>query len=523
MYSKLFLVKNIFHSALVGLLFMLTTLAIPLFASDEADVPPYQWGDAGVRECMIETSNRWHSHNATPMPASEISTHGPRVPAFPGAEGFGAWSFGGRGGELYRVTNLNDSGPGSLREAAEAKGSRIIIFDVSGTIELESPIRIYNPYATFAGQTAPGDGITVKGGLFYIGTYDVILRHMRFRHGVDPDQEPYSSNVNQWTLRVGGGNHVILDHVTISWGMDGNLGVTRMDNVTVQNSVLAKPLWNSVHFKGIRGYGALVRGRHGARYSFLRNIWANNRARVPRPGNYLSHTEDPDGLLVDFRNNVIYMGIGANYDEDSITKYNFVNNYFLTDWRLIDRSTYTQAYMSGNFHVNPERMQNQWLMIDAGDNVNRNYHEQSKPFDVGMVTTLSAEKAWEQVISGAGAWIRDDHDNYVVQEIKNHRLKENKSRDEQYHLPDWWKVGAIDNQIEVGGLPDLKTVTIPEWIDTNRNGLPDWWERARGLDSDNPEIANIDSNGNGYTNIEDYFNDLDAVAITHAIVGFSSR
>ncbi len=129
----------------------------------QADIPPLQWCEPGARENMLETANRWNSYETTPLPSQDIATHGPRVPAFPGAEGFGAWSFGGRGGQLYRVTNLNDSGPGSLREAAEAEGPRIIIFDVSGTIEHETPIRVYHPYATFAGQTAPDDGITVAG------------------------------------------------------------------------------------------------------------------------------------------------------------------------------------------------------------------------------------------------------------------------------------------------------------------------------------------------------------------------
>ncbi len=517
--------SNSFCSAktLLLILFLIYGVA-PLFSAPGAmpspDIPPALWGEPGARECMIATKNRWHSSDATPLPSSGFSTHGPRVPAFPGAEGFGAWSFGGRGGKLYRVTNLNDSGPGSLREAAEAEGPRIIIFDVSGTIKLESPIRVYHPYATFAGQTAPGDGITVAGQLFYIGTYDVILRHMRFRHGADREQERNPGNVNEWTLRVGGGNHVILDHVTVTWGMDGNLGVTRSDNTTVQNSVLAKPLWDSVHFKGTRGYGALVRGRHGAKYSLLANIWANNRARVPRPGNYLSHKEDPVGLLMDFRNNIVYMGIGANYDDDTITRYNFINNYFLTDWRLIDRSSQTRAHLAGNFHVAHSKMEDQWLMIDAGENVRREYHEQTEPFDVGPVATLAAEEAWEQVMARAGAWIRDDHDTYVIQEIRNYQLKEIEGKEETFALPDWWQPGAIDFQDEVGGLPELHSVTMPDWIDTNRNGIPDWWEQARGLDSNNPYIASIDSNGNGYTNIEDYFNDMDAIAITHKMAGF---
>lgn len=488
-----------------------------------SDIPPANWGEPGLRECMLETRNRWHSRQETPLPPESFSTHGPRVPAFPGAEGFGAYSFGGRGGQLIRVTNLNDSGPGSLREAAEADGPRIIIFDVSGTIQLASPVIVNNPYVTFAGQTAPGDGITVAGQLFFISTYDVILRHMRFRHGADRQQERNPQNVNEWTLRAGGGNHVILDHVTVSWGMDGNLGVTRMDNVTVQNSILAKPLWDSVHFKGVRGYGALVRGRHGARYSFLRNVWANHRARVPRPGNYLGHDVDPDGLLVDFRNNVVYMGIGTNYDDDTITRYNFVNNYYLTDWRLIDRSSHTQAFLDGNFHVEPSRFEDQWLMIDAGDNVRREYHEQSAPFKSGPVTTLSADETWDRVTKTAGSWIRDDHDVYVIQEMINYHLREIDGQQEAYTLPDWWKTGRIDFQDEVGGLPELRSVTMPEWIDSNRNGLPDWWELEQGLDASNPDIANIDSNGNGYTNIEDYVNDMEAVAVTRSLAAFKSK
>lgn len=477
--------------------------------------PPLQWGEEGARECMIETADRWHRYEDTPMPSSDISTHGPPVPAFPGAEGFGANAFGGRGGEIYRVTNLNDSGPGSLREAAEAEEPRLIIFDVSGTIELDSPIRVYNPYMTIAGQTAPGDGITVANRQFDVRTYDVIIRHLRFRHGNDGEYHG-----DEWMLRIRGGNHVILDHVTVTWGVDGNLGVTHMDNATVQHSMLAKPLWNSIHPKGTRGYGALVRGRHGASYSFIRNLWTNNRTRVPRPGNYLNHEEDPDGLLVDFRNNVVFQGIGTNYDEESITRYNFINNYFLTDWHLIDESTQTQSYLSGNFHMQ-SKPKEQWDLIDAGENVDRTYHEQQQPFEAGDVTTLSSEEAWQQVMENAGAWIRDEHDINVIREVRNYYRSEIGGGSEQYDLPDYWKTGPIDDQAEVGGLPDLENQKMPEWIDSNRNGIPDWWEQAQGLDSSNPDIAHEDSNGNGYTHIEEYINDLKAIRITHMMAGFS--
>ncbi len=487
-----------------------------------ADIPPAGWGEAGVRECMIETEQRWPHYKPElerPSPDPEYSTHGPTVPAFPGAEGFGAYSFGGRGGDVLRVTNLDDSGPGSLRAAVEAEGPRIVIFDVGGTIKLEEPIHVGNPYLTIAGQTAPGDGITVAGCMFHVYTYDVIIRHMRFRLG-DYRGEVADPHWHDWTFFLNSANHAILDHVTITWGVSGNLVVQRNDNVTVQNSMLAKPLTDSYHRKGSRGYGALVRGRHGARYSFLRNLWANNRARVPRPGNYLSREDDPDGLLVDFRNNVVYQGVGANYDTDSVTYYNFVNNYCLTNWRLIERSPYTRGYFAGNY-IRGAEVEDQWSLLDPGDEVVREEHEQAEPFEIGDVATLTAKQAWSLVIAKAGAWIRDEHDANVIKEACNYHSVEIKGDEAEHSLPEWWTEGYIDTQDEVGGLPELASTAMPDWIDSNRNGLPDWWEQAQGLDSSDPDIAKKDSNGNGYTNIEDYINDLDAIRITHEMAGFS--
>lgn len=483
---------------------------LTLTTAAATEIPPLKWGEAGLRECMLATRDRWNSFEETPLPDAAISTHGPRVPAFPGAEGFGAHAFGGRGGQVLRVTNLNDSGPGSLREAAEAEGPRIVIFDVGGTIELDEPIRVYHPYLTLAGQTAPGEGITVAGRIFDVRTYDVIVRHMRFRHGQYHD-------LDDWTFRIRGGTHVIADHLTVTWGIDGNVGVTHMDYATVQNSVLAKPLWDSIHPKGVRGYGALVRGRHGAKYSFLGNLWANHRWRVPRPGNYISHEQDPHGLLVDFRNNVVFGGRGANYDEDTITHYNFVNNYNLTDWRLIEHSPFAKGHFAGNYEAGTE-VADQWSLVNAGSAVERATHEQARPFEAGEVTTRSAPEAWERVIALAGAWRRDTHDELVIQEVINYHRTAIEGREAPYELPAWWTEGAIDHQDEVGGLPRLPEARIPAWVDTNRNGIPDWWEKEHGLDASDPEIAQKDSNGNGYTNIEDYINDLDAIRTTHALV-----
>ena len=485
-----------------------------------AEIPPTQWGEVGRRACMLETEARWPHYKPgleRPAPVAAYSTHGPLVPAFPGAEGFGAYAFGGRGGKVLRVTNLKDKGPGSFRAAVESEGPRIVIFDVSGIIRLETPIHVANPYLTIAGQTAPGDGVTVAGQMFHVYTFDVIIRHIRFRLG-NYRGEVAEPHWHDWAFFLNSANHVILDHVAISWGVSGNLVVQRNDNVTIQNCILAKPLTNSYHAKGTRGYGALVRGRHGARYSFLRNLWANHRARVPRPGNYLSHQDDPDGLLMDFRNNVIYQGIGANYDTDSITRYNFVNNYCLTPWRLIERSPFTRGYLAGNVEAGRETA-DQWKLLLPGNDVRREYHEQDSPFESGDVTTVTAEAAWEQVMATAGPWLRDAHDANVVREARNyHAVTVQGATEAPYPLPDWWTEGGIDCQEEVGGLPECVSVMMPEAIDANRSGIPDWWEAANGLDSKDSDIANKDSNGNGYTNIEDYINDLEAIRITHDLI-----
>ena len=476
------------------------------------DIPPNEWGVEGAREDMLETAHRWNADDGTPMPASAISTTGPEVPAFPGAQGFGANAFGGRGGELYRVTNLNDSGPGSLREAAEAHGPRIIIFDISGTIELEEPIEVTHPYMTIAGQTAPGEGVTVANHRFDVRTYDVIIRHMTFRHGSDG-----SYHNDDWTLRIRFGTHIILDHVTVSWGVDGNLGVTEMDQATVQNSFIAKPLWNAEHPKGERGYGTLVRGSEGAQYSFIGNLWTNHRSRMPRPGNYTSHDEDPEGLLMDFRNNVIYQGQGYNHDDDTVTKYNFINNYFLTDYEFEDTSDYTEGFLDGNILVG-SKPEDQWgALMNISFFRDRQDHEVFEPFETGQVTTLSAEEALEFAFEHAGA-PRDQHDRYAIQEAKNYYLTEIEGQEEEYDLPQWWTKDDIDHQDEVGGLPEVESKTIPKWIDSNRNGIPDWWEQQHGLDSSNPGIANEDRNGDGYTNIEEYINDMEAIEKTHELI-----
>ena len=181
------------------------------------------------------------------------------APAFPEAEGFGAQSIGGRGGKVIFVTNLHDSGPGSLREAVETDGPRTVIFSVSGTVALKSSIVIKKPYITIAGQTAPGDGICLRNHSLVIAADHVIVRHIRCRPGDNAGAESDS-------LSVSSGRDIIVDHCSASWSVDETLSASsrgRLGNVTVQWCIISESLHDSIHHKGPHGYGSLIRGSFG--------------------------------------------------------------------------------------------------------------------------------------------------------------------------------------------------------------------------------------------------------------------
>jgi len=410
--------------------------------------------------------------------------------AFPGAEGFGQWSEGGRGGDVYIVTNLNDSGAGSLRQAINASGPRTVVFEVSGTISLNSPLYISNPRITIAGQTAPGDGICLKNHGLVVNANNVIVRHIRSRLG-DNDGDV------QDAMSVTGGNNIILDHVSASWGVDEVLSVgDNASNVTVQWSIISEGLRNSIHPKGAHSYGALVRGHEGAGVSYHHNVFAHNEGRNPRPGNYLSHTEDPEGLLFDFRNNVVYNWggtvAGYNDDTDSVSKYNFINNYYKagpdSDGSLAFRQRiddYCRAYFAGNA-MNGSVPGDPWSLVtgQTGGSL-----KLGSALAVAPVTTESATDAYDSVLASAGASKpRDSVDERIVRQIRN----------------GWGSI--IDDEADVGGWPTLNS-TAPS-TDTDRDGMPDYWETTRGLDLNNAAHRNRDRLEDGYTNLEEYINDM---------------
>jgi hypothetical protein len=421
------------------------------------------------------------------------------LPAFPGAEGFGMYSLGGRGGTIYEVTDLNDysSSPpaGSLRAAVEASGPRIVVFRVSGTIALVKTLKISNPYITIAGQTAPGDGICLKDYNFRIEANDVIIRYMRFRLG---------DNItgNEWdTVTIYKGQNIILDHLSASWSVDEVLSTDcetghYAGNLTVQWCMITESLNCSIHPKGCHGYGSLIRGGNNNKYSFHHNLYAHNNGRNPRPGNYNNYTTDPCGLIFDFRNNVVYnyggSKAGNNEDTTSVTRMNFIGNYYKrgTDstgnYAFSEKCKYDRAYFSSNW-MNTGYPADPWSLVNFyfGE-PNITAYKLSSPVPVEPVTTDNAVTAYSLVLADAGASfpVRDSVDERIVNDVINGTG----------HI--------IDDEDEVGGWPMLNSLPAP--TDSDHDGMPDLWETSHGL---NPNDAN-DRNGHNldpdYTNLEVY-------------------
>jgi pectate lyase len=417
------------------------------------------------------------------------------VVAFPGAEGFGAQSLGGRGGRVIRVTNLNDSGPGSLRAAATASGPRTVVFRTGGTITLGKTIKISNPNITIAGQTAPGGGITLTNhpsntkSSLHIRTHDVVLRYIRVR----PGPSSSSSDVLRGIGISEDAHDVIVDHCSISWGVDTNL--TTWDtahDITVQWSIVSEALNNSVHPEGPHSKGFGIGGDGGSyNISVHHNLFAHNDHRNPQVSN--------DGS-VDLVNNVIYnYGTKAisSSDIDDRVELNVVGNYVKPgpDSNVgrhgLELKSYTglgfRVFASGN--ISPQRPTlgdpNAEFLAPA----DRSYLVPTPAFAAPSTRTTSAFQAYQEVLAGAGTTIpmRDSVDARVINEVVHGGGR------------------IIDHPSQVGGWPYLARGIPPR--DLDRDGMPNKWERFRGL---NPRRRNggRDRNGDGYTNIEEYINGL---------------
>ena len=379
---------------------------------------------------------------------SAAATPAPSAPAiaFPGAEGAGRFSAGGRGGRLIRVTTLADSGPGSLRDAVDAKGPRIILFDVAGAIRLKSDLVIREPRLTLAGQTAPGGGVTLADHGLVIRADDVVVRHIRVRRG-DLGGEGDA-------IWVAGGARIMIDHVTASWSTDETLSVSGPRegegprDVTVQWSIIADSLKRSVHAKGDHGYGSLVRGSRGARYSFHHNLWANHQARMPRPGNYLPPEQDAEGPVMEFRSNLFHnwggKASGYNSDSGSLARYSFIDNAYspgpdsMGQLAFREENPAARAWFSGNSMAGrvPD---DPWSLVQGAEAPD---YRLEAPVSAGPVEADPPARAAERILAKAGASCRRDSvDEALIADVRAGRGR------------------LIDSQQQVGGWPGLAAGT----------------------------------------------------------------
>lgn len=435
--------------------------------------------------------------------------------AFPGAEGFGQNTTGGRGGKVIYVTNLEDSGPGSFRQAVETSGPRYILFKVSGTIELKSRLNIQNDNLTIAGQTAPGDGITIKDYPVVIDADNVIIRYLRFRMGDEAKQQADA-------LEARFHKNIIIDHCSMSWSTDETVTFYANENTTVQWCFITESLRNSVHEKGEHGYGGIWGGRFA---SFHHNLLAHHDSRNPRLGEEAGKAFALNDL-VDLRNNVIYNWKGNSAYGGEAMNVNIVNCYYkpgpatTKSERIIsidkNKNEGTEVYdiwgkfyINGNFIEGSSRATEDNWTYGVFNQFHHSYgtvSEEEKeeirleqPHDIGgNVTTHTAQVAYERVLDYGGAsHARDAVDERIAESVRNTSYTSEGSNGSTN--------GMIDTQSDVGGWPQLVSTEAP--IDTSGDGMPDDWKEANGLDPDKAE-ANGNDLSTAYDNVEVYINSL---------------
>ncbi|TKC00509.1 pectate lyase family protein [Pedobacter cryophilus] len=434
--------------------------------------------------------------------------------AFPGAEGFGKYTSGGRGGKVYIVTNLNDDGEGSFRVAATAKHPRIIVFEVSGTIHLKSRLDI-SKNATIAGQTAPGDGICLADYPVSLGGDNIIVRYLRFRMGDRYQNNGMVDGAGSDDAFGGNGKtNIIIDHCSISWSTDEVMSVYRGDSTTLQWNILSEPLNYSYHFETgdkdfeKHGYGGIWGGTH---LSAHHNLFAHCNSRNPRfNGARLGATEE----LVDFRNNVIYNWGHNNVYGGEGGNYNMVNNYYkygpITSKNVKSRivnpskgeSGIGEFYVAGNFVDGAEDVT---VNNELGVHLDKNTTDFEKqkalvktPFQAINLIEKSAVLAYADVLKSAGAsFCRDTLDKRIIKNVRNRTGG-------LIDVQGGFKHGTTYEET-VNAWPTLKSKKPKK--DSDRDGMPDAWEKEKGL---NPALndASLKSLANNYTNIEIYINSL---------------
>lgn len=448
-----------------------------------------------------------------PSTSSRYTLQRSSLPAFPGAEGGGSHTTGGRGGKVLLVANLNDSGPGSLRAAVETDGPRTVLFKVAGIITLKTPLAINQPFITIAGQSAPGDGICIRGETTEINTHDVVIRYLRLRRG----------NLKRRDDGLGGNpaGNIIIDHVSASWGLDENLSLYRhmaksqdggpddklaVENLTIQWCISSEALDLNNH-----AFGGTWGGRN---CSFHHNLFACNTGRNPSIGM---------GGGFDYRNNVVFNWRHRTMDGgDGSSRVNVVNNYYkpgpaTPSGEIRFRICKAQArnsrdrfpgfgkwFVEGNImHGFAEITANNWAggvqydaetkqkdeIIPAGSEA---LVRSRTEFTFEPIRTESAADAFESVLAFSGATLprRDAVDVRVTESVRTGQPT--------------FEEGILVTPADVGGWPEYKADQSP--VDSDNDGLPDEWERAHRLNPLNPMDAQQDADRDGYLNLEEFLN-----------------
>jgi pectate lyase len=435
----------------------------------------------------------------------------PPIPVFPEAEGFGTMTTGGRNGVVIAVTNLNDSGPGSLRAAIGAEEKRIVIFRVAGTIELESSLVITNPYITIAGQTAPGEGITLRDvsstveALLMIETHDVVVRFLTLRAG--PPSAGDTMMIQ--TSDTHDTYNVVIDHNSMSWAVDRNLATWYdVHDISIQWNIFSEGLDCSIHPKGCHSKGVLIGGY--ASDENKNNPGANN---ISLHHNLMAHNGERNPYIeaagiVDVVNNVAYNPFGTFSHIDMVDQLapdlvNYIGNYYKpgpnTEVKYGIKAINPGAPGAGIFvqgNIGPERQDDSLPEINIVTPDSRQFVV-SEPFPADRVTTTTAFQAYDQVLAGAGANMglscdgaflsrRDAIDTRIIKDVQDGTGK------------------IINDPSEVGGWLMIASATPCD--DSDHDGMPDVWEQKYGFNPNDLSDSSKDDNGNGYTNIEEFLN-----------------
>lgn len=436
--------------------------------------------------------------------------------AFPTAEGYGKYTVGGRGGAVYEVTNLNDSGPGSLRAALAADEPRTVVFRVSGTIDLSKPLRIRSPYVTVAGQTAPGGGICIKRYPLLIDADEVIIRYIRVRLG-DESGKDYDA------ISCRGRRNIILDHLSVSWSIDETLSVYNCEDVTIQWCMITESLFGSHHVKGSHGFGGIW---GSDRSTYHHNLLAHHSSRNPRFASGVGPNDYRNNVIYNWGYNSCYGGEGTNRDGKGPFSVNMVANYYKAGPAT---AAGTARYRIAIPSVSADGQNGRWFVDKnfvhgfpavTADNWNGGVQLRGGGTGYGAVRSVdpmpsvplheqTAQEAFAAVLAGAGAPLpeRDAVDVRISDEVRRGvatfegvAYRRNK-RPFAVDAP----CGIIDSQNDVGGWPELLGADAP--LDSDHDGMPDAWESSCGLDPHDAADGKVVTS-DGYTNLEHYLNSL---------------